>query len=524
MRSQDIQKHPQLDEIHRGTVQAKISLQNPCVENDMDLLDDFDFDPEEVIRHTDGGPLLDSAPVVGSTHMVSSAGERPNEFLQRSEGDFNAGMSLDGRLVDSFDDFDDFDEEILIEAIQHAPRNFDHQDPSQGRHGIDSKHTNNTAFDKGRQYGEEIIHQAPCSENYIESPSGVGKFSQRKVLPRAERRAGVQATPDDQNMNWKDTAAVDKAISKEQDTRSPQLPEQPWMSSRHDGVTQELTRDDRDDASHQYSMYEVTKEPSMQTSNGPSREWAPANESDEDSTEARALSEAIQYAYENYLTTDYLLSSFSITHLFGPLVQRTFPMTNNDGLTDHSHLPDAEIPNPLVLDKSKTLTITPCALNLIAEARSVHNEEAVQSLTDEVCNPDKFKPKKLELPILRTDNDRDLRAFRQRRLTRSDTLLRSIKEHRLPLYPQSLEDGEGMELSSRARADSEMMMKRSEEEKVGVTSTILTYLVSQLKDDYTLDDQMQYMMGEINYDKARASLLPLVCHHLLTGMTIGPRN
>ncbi|KAJ4422317.1 hypothetical protein N0V82_003073 [Gnomoniopsis sp. IMI 355080] len=473
----------------------------------MDQLDDFDFDPEEVIRYADGGPGLESAPVVGQKHMESSTEDRSDETLLQSEGKFNIEVSPDGDLVYPFDDSNDA---ILDEANQHASRrSLGHQDPSHGRHGMILKHSNNTASDEEIHDGEENSHQDPCRESYMESPGDVGDFVPCNILQYAERRAGVQTKHDEQFIDWMDDAASEEATHKEQDFWFLQLPEQPLMGSQ-DSVSKQLARDDGGDISHQELMYEVANEPEMQPSNDPSHERAPGEESDEDSPEAQALNEAIQYAYENDLTVDYLRSSFSITHLLGPLVQSTLPMTNDDGLTDHGHLPDAEIPKPVVLDKSKTLTITPRALHLIAEARSVQNEEVVQSLTDELCNPYRFGPKKLELPTLRTDNERDLKAFQERGLARCDSLMKSIKEHRLPLYPQNLEDGEGMELSYKARAESEMMMNRTEEEKVGATKDLLIYLVSQLKDDYTHDDQMQYMIGEVKYDKARASRLPLV--------------
>ncbi|CAN8102338.1 unnamed protein product [Discula destructiva] len=215
------------------------------------------------------------------------------------------------------------------------------------------------------------------------------------------------------------------------------------------------------------------------------------------------LNEAMQYAYENNLVVDYLLNSFSIAHLFGPLVRSTIPMVDENGFTSHSHLATVEIPDPIVVDHTETLTITPSASKLIAEARYIPSEEEIQEVTEQVCRLIKAMPRKVELPILRTDNLWDMRVFQKRmlRLSCPDACLESIKEHKLPLDPQNIAEGEGMELSCKARAESQSMMKKAEEEKLSVTKASISYLYSQLKDDYALEDQMAYLIGEIKYEK-----------------------
>lgn len=224
------------------------------------------------------------------------------------------------------------------------------------------------------------------------------------------------------------------------------------------------------------------------------------------SLEGAALCEAMQYAYENNLTSDYLLNSFSISHLFGKLVQSTIPVTNHDGFTDNSHLSTLEIPDPVLTDKTSTLTITPSSLRLVAEARYVLTEDEAQEVTEQVCRPIKTTPTKFELPILRTDNDRDLKAFQKHVMQNNsaDTLLESIKKHRLPLYPQNIDEGEGMELSAKIRAESQARMKKADEERLSGTQASMTYLYSHTRDEYTAKDRMAYMIGEIKVEQASA--------------------
>lgn len=225
------------------------------------------------------------------------------------------------------------------------------------------------------------------------------------------------------------------------------------------------------------------------------------NEPPIDSPQGSALDEAIQYAYENSLASDYLLQSFSLSHLFGPLAQGTIPLTNEDGFTDHSELRVLCVPESILTDK---MQVTTSSFKLIAKARYIPSEEELQDATNQVCSPAKVEASKLELPILRTDNDRDLRTFQKDllQLTSANALLESIKKHRLPLHPQNLAEGEGMELSSEAHAESEAMMKKAEGEKLTVTKASIEYLVSQLKDDYTIEDKTAHMIEETTCEKA----------------------
>ncbi|KAJ4390009.1 hypothetical protein N0V93_007482 [Gnomoniopsis smithogilvyi] len=472
----------------------------------MDLLEDFDFDfdPEEVMRRADGMSIIGSASAsaVGPDNIGSPAEKRLNEVLHYPEGELAHHLSREERYVDSFEGMDDA---ALEEAMQHIPESFGYQMPPTERLLSPAPCVHSTSPYGITQNAQRTEHRALYCEYDTDLSNDVGDLLPSEALRYAKRCSDFEATNNEHYMEWMDDAAFEEAINREKDLRSPQLPEYLSMSSQHDTVSQRDARGAGRYASHQDSTPETMKEHRTQLTDDVSHACEPAKKPDEDLLQVEALSEALQYAYANNLTTDYLLTSSSITHLFGPLAQSTIPMTNNDGFTDHSHLSDAKLPNPVVSDQSKALTMTPFASGLIDEARQFQSEEAIQSLAEEVCNFDKFKTMRLELPILRTDNEWDLSVFQDLYLGRSESLLRSIKKHRLPLHPQNLEDGEGMELSSKDRAKIEGIMKRTEEEKVSVTKESLTYLVSQLQHDYPLEDRVQYMAGEIKYEKASIS-------------------
>lgn len=215
----------------------------------------------------------------------------------------------------------------------------------------------------------------------------------------------------------------------------------------------------------------------------------------EDLFEESGIDEAIRYAYEHKLTTDYTLSSFSITHLLAQSIQSTIPPTNEDDFTDCSHLAELEIPAPSPFDNA--LSVTGSSLKLIYDACHVLDDDEVEQLSKQVCHTSTVKPPKLELPILRTDNGWDVIQHHKENLARHLALLDSIKKHTLPLDMPDVEKGEGMELSPEVRAECQATMKEFEEEKLGVTRERMVYLVGQIKDDYTHEDQMAYMVEQI---------------------------
>lgn len=205
-----------------------------------------------------------------------------------------------------------------------------------------------------------------------------------------------------------------------------------------------------------------------------------------------APNEASKYAYEHDLTRDYTLNSFSIAHLLSKSVQSTLPSITEDGFTDCSHLPDLELPVPQL--RSEVLTIARSALKLIHEIRRELTDDEVKSLTQDVVDSGNTKKWKLELPILRTENERDMREFRKGMSSRRDV---HIGDHRLPLDPVTVEDGEGMQLPASARSEANEILRKLEGEKLGVTRSSLRFLANVVKDEYSEEKQWKFLMEQV---------------------------
>lgn len=205
-----------------------------------------------------------------------------------------------------------------------------------------------------------------------------------------------------------------------------------------------------------------------------------------------APDEVVQYAYEHDLTRDYTLNSFSIAHLLSGPVQSTLLKITEDGFTDCSHLPDLEFREPQL--RSEVLNGPHSARRLIYEAHRDLTDDEANSLTQDVIESGNTEMLKIELPILRTDNRRDMREFRREMAARRDV---HVGDHRLPLDPVTVEDGEGMQLPASARSDANELLRKLEGEKLGITRSSLRYLADVFKDGCTEEEQWDFLMEQV---------------------------
>lgn len=215
--------------------------------------------------------------------------------------------------------------------------------------------------------------------------------------------------------------------------------------------------------------------------------------------------EVLQYAYQHNLTTDHLFPSFSLSHLFGGFVQTTFPQLGEDGFTDSAHLAELEVPD---IRLRENFSLTDSACRLICEASRVPDNDEVQEWARRAQQSTSTSRHKLELPILRSDNDWDLRGFKKEELARFHV---PVEDHRLPLDTPDNAAGEGMHLPASVRLESELFFQKLQEEKLGATKDALKFLAEQLRvDAVTREDLMNYILGETNYKKVSSSEAPFV--------------
>lgn len=217
---------------------------------------------------------------------------------------------------------------------------------------------------------------------------------------------------------------------------------------------------------------------------------------------ATTIGDPLEYAYANNLIKDHRTASFSLSHLFGPLIHSTMHPADEDGFPDYDHLVELEIPTIVVTGNVKTIETNQEALKLIAGARRVLSDSELEKLTQTVSQPPTRGLTRLELPLLRSDNDWDLRQYQRENANRQAALIELIKNHNLPLDVPDNEKGEGVEPSTQVRKECEAIWKKMEAgERLVVTRDSLLYLVGQIKDDYSVEDLVKYLISEIKYNK-----------------------
>ena len=223
------------------------------------------------------------------------------------------------------------------------------------------------------------------------------------------------------------------------------------------------------------------------------------------------LDEVLAYAYGNDLIRDCRLSAFSLSHLFGKLVQSTIPATTEDGFTDCSQLTSLELPNPT--PRGERPITTNSALKLICEAsRGLPNDEAKALLTQQVCDAGRIGIRylKLELPALEIDNEQDMRDLQFESLTRRDAPQR---DHRIPFDPIDVAAGQGLALSHDVRLQVQAFLRGIEGEKIGVTRESTRFLVGIVRTGLTNEDRKNFIAEEVeNIKFKQVSVLAPSCH------------
>lgn len=222
--------------------------------------------------------------------------------------------------------------------------------------------------------------------------------------------------------------------------------------------------------------------------------------------------EVLWYAYEQDLIKDHTLNSFSISHLLTPLVQSTLPSITDNGFTDGSPLPCLEIFAP---NLEIRLDIPQSAQKFQDEVLRELPDGEVKSLTRGIMNSGDTRHLKLELPLLRIDDERDIKEFRRELATRREV---RIADHRLPL---DLVTGEGMRFPESALLEANELLRKLENEKLGITRSALQFLAEVVKAEYDEEEQWNSLVEEVKGTKwvkvrnnASSVTLPTCCAFL----------
>lgn len=167
------------------------------------------------------------------------------------------------------------------------------------------------------------------------------------------------------------------------------------------------------------------------------------------------------------------------------------------GITPWDDLPDCSIP-PIVSapekweihDKSLFFLRDVCRRQSEAEV-----EEYIRKVKERT-EADSIRQLKVELPLLRTDNEIDLLRYKRKIHTAREV---HLSDHHLPLEPCDDNKDEGLEFPPQAYAADRKIVKGAENEKIEISKHSFETLLRNLKTDWTEADQIAMLRSQVQY-------------------------
>lgn len=182
----------------------------------------------------------------------------------------------------------------------------------------------------------------------------------------------------------------------------------------------------------------------------------------------------VEYARCHGLSIDPLQDPPPLSHI------KSLLYTYKKDASDDSHLPQIKYqPIPQI---EESLEIYKDAELFLAGARGLFlDKSTIDKITTEASTVLRRQKLKLELPLLKTDPDADLRAFKKRQIP-------CISGENLIYEPLDIEKDEGLQWPSRFLDLPNAILKECSREKITMTRDTMVYLQKALKDDWSTED------------------------------------
>jgi hypothetical protein len=205
----------------------------------------------------------------------------------------------------------------------------------------------------------------------------------------------------------------------------------------------------------------------------------------------------VEYARFHGLSIDPLRDPSALSHIESLL------HTYENDVPKDSHLPQINYQPTLPTDER--LTIDKGAEKLLAGANGVFlDQDTINKITAAASVRPRRQKLKLELPLLRTDPDADLAAFRQRQDP-------CISDENFIYEPLDIEKDEGIQWPSRFANLPNSLTKDCSVEKITVTRDTMIYLQAVLKDNWSKEDTKDFLASQSSYKR--------VCFNLASFLT-----
>lgn len=208
----------------------------------------------------------------------------------------------------------------------------------------------------------------------------------------------------------------------------------------------------------------------------------------------------VEYARFHGLSIDPLRDPSPLSYI------ESFLHTIEKDVLDNFHLPQINYQPILPIDER--LTIDKGAEKLLAGANGVFLD---QGTIDKITAAASVRPRrqklKLELPLLRSDPDEDLAAFRQRQDP-------CISDESFIYEPLDIEKDEGIQWPSRFANLPNSLTEDCRMDKITVTRDTMVYLQAVLKDNWSKEDTKDLLASKSSYKRVCFNTCSALTFHL----------
>jgi hypothetical protein len=199
---------------------------------------------------------------------------------------------------------------------------------------------------------------------------------------------------------------------------------------------------------------------------------------------------AVEYACLNGLARNHL-TDLSSSAILGPIQEAI-----NTGLTDDSHLEQLYLPKDYCI--SERLTISKNGAQLLVSAMHHNSNEFVDGIMQPIEDGPKIRMICLELPLLRSDHEADVKEFARREVFEPQ-----LKDVKLPLENLNIERNEGLDFSPSLGDLGPELLEEIKTEKIVVTKASLEYFQRSSRPDWMESDDKDLWEGMKAYTKVR---------------------
>ena len=196
----------------------------------------------------------------------------------------------------------------------------------------------------------------------------------------------------------------------------------------------------------------------------------------------------VEYARLNGLSRNHLTDLSSST-ILGQIQESI-----NTGIINDSRLEQLRFPEDCHV--YERLTVSKDGAQLLAWAMHLESRDFIEDIMPSMQSRSEFKVMRVDLPLLRSDHETDIREFARRK-----ALEPKLKDVRLPLENLNIARNEGLEFSPYFWNLGKEIVEDTKTERIIITRESLEYIQRSIQPDWTEMDEKELWKGMRTFAK-----------------------